>query len=103
MLIINITRNHHLLPCPCCGGEPMLHDTVGAFESHLFVECPECGLRTAAAAYYTEDSLPTLVKAWPDLDRAHVFDRLAASWNIRVPLAAASRSRSPSRPVCSVS
>ena len=89
-----------LLPCPCCGAAPQLHKVPRVFDSSMFIECPACGLRTASAAYYSADQLPTLVREWPDLDELHVADRLAASWNIRVPLQLASRS--PSRPVCSV-
>ena len=88
-----------LLPCPCCGAAPALYKVPRVFDSSMYIECPACGLRTAAAAYYSADQLPTLVKDWPDLDEAHVARRLAVSWNIRVPVQLASRS--PSRPVCS--
>lgn len=81
-MIVNLSRSEMLLPCPCCGAEPVVHDHVLIFDCNVFVECPECGLRTGEAAYYPENwpHIP------PDLDREHVFEMVAASWNLRTPL-----------------
>lgn len=79
-----ISNSDMLLPCPCCGGVPAVHDSVGIFDCGVFVECPVCGLRTGEAAYYTE-AFPVDLARKPDMDREHVFERVAASWNLRTP------------------
>ena len=88
---------HVLLPCPCCGTEPVLHKVPRVFDSLMYIECPCCGLRTAMAAYYRAEQVPTLVGQWPDLGEPLVGARLAASWNMRVPVELANRY--PVRPV----
>ena len=81
-MITNTSSCSLLLQCPCCGSDPLLHDVVGIFECSLFVECPECGVRTGAASYYPVEWL----RGRLDLDRDHVLEMVAASWNLRTPL-----------------
>lgn len=74
-----------LLPCPNCGAEPAVIDRTGIFDCGLLVECPVCGMRTGEAAYYDE-TFPDELEAYPLMDREHVFERVAACWNMRTPL-----------------
>lgn len=78
-----ISSSDMLLQCPCCGCDPAVHDVKGMFDSGVFVECPSCGLRTGEAAYYTNADE---IERMPSMSREHVFERVAASWNLRAPL-----------------
>lgn len=80
-----ISHDSSLLPCPCCGSEPLVHDRVGIFDCGVFVECPACGLRTGEAAYYTREGFPAVLDKRPDMDREHVFVMVCTSWNMRTP------------------
>ena len=80
-----ITSSDMLLQCPCCGCDPAVHDVKGIWDNGVFVECPNCGLRTGEAAYITnENALDVKL----DMCREVVFERVAASWNLRAPLPA---------------
>ena len=78
----HITHDAELLNCPCCGGTPQVIDLVGVWNQSLLIECPVCGLRTAASAYYTEYT-PLGVER--ELDRPTVYALLKLSWNQRTP------------------
>ena len=86
MIDSSISRDSSLFPCPCCGAVPIVYDRTGVWDCGVLIECPVCGVRTAEAMYFTAERFPSALALLPDMEREHVFARVAASWNMRTPL-----------------
>ena len=69
-----------LIPCPMCGGTPLMLIMRQCMDNVLSVQCTECGLRTGGIYFAGRRSQRELL---PDLATAR--RQAAAAWNERTP------------------
>lgn len=58
---------HNLLPCPFCGGNPKIEESVDSTQGHYqiaWVECQECGSRTKEEIEWGNDYIGIVVSLW---------------------------------------
>ena len=80
MIVDELKIDIRLLPCPKCGGLPVVLIRPHAFESTVHIECSACGIAGPRLAFASRRALRELL---PDLATAR--RQAAADWNRRLP------------------
>ena len=80
MIVDELKIDIRLLPCPKCGGLPVVLIRPHVFESTVHIECSACGIGGPQIAFANRMELRELL---PDLATAR--RQAAADWNRRQP------------------